>query len=176
MSGIVLATSCVHTQVKLIQVIAALFYLAGFILVVLSIAMFREEKEALSSQVAVIIRNTATRNAQPATDQPTIIASLASVCILIGTVFVIMGNPLSEKLINWLGIALVSLGWAGNAFAASMSNNAASSVQNERLAFTLPAAFLVVLGSVAYLYECSTGLVFAGLGALLFAFGDASVL
>jgi len=147
-------------------IIGFLFYVAGLILLVLSISLFREDKELQSSQVAIIIKQKQVRDAQPNMDQPTILASFAIVFILLGTLFSYTASK--------IGIIILALGWIGMGFAGSMANNSLNSIQNERLEWTLSGSLFIVLGSLLF-PSFDFGLIIASLGFLVFTIGNVQV-
>jgi hypothetical protein len=160
------------TTIYSYKVFAFLLYLSGFILLVLSIALFREEKEFQSSQVAIIIKQKQVRDEQPQTDEATILASIAAILILLGSCFIV-GKPS----LTWIGVTLYTLGWVGLGFTASMHNNAATSVQTDRLQWTLSGSFLVVIGSLIFvLSNFDFGLIIAMIGCICFTIGNVQVL
>jgi hypothetical protein len=174
------------TTIYSYKILAFLLYLSGFILLVLSIALFREEKEFQSSQVAIIIKQKQVRDEQPQTDEATILASIAAILILIGSCFIVgkpslgMTNDRAREpstLSEWIGLTLYIMGWVALGFTASMHNNAATSVQTDRLQWTLSGSFLVVIGSLIFvLSNFDIGLVIAMVGYICFTIGNVQVL
>jgi Ca2+/Na+ antiporter len=162
------------TSIYSIKIFAFLLYLSGFILLVLSIALFREEKELQSSQVAIIIKQKQVRDEQPQLDEATVIASLAMVIILLGSVLLIKRTKFDVA--EWIGLSLYILGWIGLGFSASMHNNALTSVQDDRLSWTLSGGFLVVVGSLLFvLSHLDPGLIIATIGFICFTLGNVQV-
>ncbi len=159
------------------KVFAFLLYLAGFILLVLSIALFKEEKELQSSQVATIIKQKKVRDEQPTIDESAIISAVSSVTILIGSYILLKRNLILFDVVDWVGLSLYILGWVGNGFAASMHNNSANSIQDERLAWTLSGSFLIVIGTLLFvLPHFDPGLIIATIGFIFFTIGNVQVL
>ena len=73
-------------------------------------------------------------------------------------------------------------GWLGNGFAASMQNNSISSVYGTRLAWTLPGAATVVIGTaclpwqIRNQYASGLALPLSALGYILYTIGNSVVL
>ena len=186
-SAVVLLSTTIYSY----KLFAFLLYLSGFILLVLSIALFREEKEFQSSQVAIIIKQKQVRDEQPQTDEATILASIAAILILLGSCFIVGKSSSNDRarepstgftlrgttLSEWIGLTLYTAGWIGLGFTASMHNNAATSVQTDRLQWTLSGSFLVVIGSLIFvLSHLDLGLVIAIIGFICFTIGNVQVL
>ena len=160
--------SCVLSNSVNMPVISMLLLIIGLVCVVLSISLFREDKEAKSSVVAVIIQNAERRTSQPELDQATGLAIIAS-CVILLVSF------LNKS--SWTYVCLIALGWIANGFAASMETNSLESVQTQRLYWTLPGTLLLVLGSLSFLLRSwGAGLVVATVGGCLFSIGNASIL
>ncbi len=155
--------------VDYIKLISLLFYLMGLILIVLSISVYRDEKEAISSEISIIIEKTNTKNTQPNTDAPTLLAIFSIITILFSTIIIL-------KNYVWFGVTFYTLGWIGVAFAGSMSNNSISSVDNDRLKWTLSGSLFIILGSLVYdLIRFCPGLILTSIGTLLFSIGNVMV-
>jgi hypothetical protein len=148
--------------VEYTKVISFLFYIAGFILIILSISLYMNEKEAISSEISIIIEKANAQNTQNA-QVSIILVTFASLLIIIST-YLVMNNYL------WIGATLYTFGWIAAAFSASMNNT-------QRLEWTLPGSVCLILGSLLfYLAGLSPGLILASIGSLLFTIGNVMVI
>jgi uncharacterized membrane protein HdeD (DUF308 family) len=165
---------------KIIAMSAALMYIVGIILLVLSIGLYQDEKEESATSISAIIKQTRKTNNEPDTNEPVILASLAAVVIMLG-IFQSVRNFNKTETFGWIGLSLFSIGWISSAFAASMQNNAISSIYGERLAWTLPGAVAIVVGTAAlpwqikHQYVSGPALSISAIGYALFTIGNVFV-
>ena len=154
---------------KLIQV---LFYIAGLVLVIISLSLYREEKDIVTSQISITIKQNQLRENQPDINEPCILASFGGLAILLG---IWLSASKSEET-EWMAAIFFILGWISQGFAASMATNSISSVQNDRLAYTLSGVCLIIFGSIIFHFiKACPALILATVGAVLFTVGNAQV-
>lgn len=163
--GLVLISNMMLTKP---QVASVLLYVCGMLFIILSLSMFRVEKDIVSSQVSTIIKQHELRESQPDINEPCILASFAGVAIVLGSCLLYNINY------DWIGLTMFALGWIATGFAASANTNALSSVSYERLVYTLSGVFAIVIGSLLF-SECQLAIIAAFAGVLLFTFGNTMI-
>ena len=166
---------------KLMAIAGAVMYIAGLILLVLSIGLFHDEREAPAKDIAAMIHKQRRQDNQPSVNEPAILAGLATVVVLAGAIQSLR-NFRKDETFGWLGTTLYAGGWLANGFAASMQNNSISSVSGRRLAWTLPGAAGIVIGTaclpwqIRHQYVSGPGLPVAAIGYVLYTIGNSAVL
>ena len=166
---------------RIIQICSVLVYLAGLVLLVLSIGLYRNEKEEEPDTIPDMIKHKRATESQPSTNEPVLLSSLATVIVLAGTIQCIRHFNKTETF-GAIGMILYAGGWIANAFAASMQNNSIQSVQNQRLAWTLPGVTAIVIGTIfmpweiKHQYVSGPSLPFISLGLLSYSIGNTLVL
>jgi predicted tellurium resistance membrane protein TerC len=166
---------------KIIAIVGILCYIIGIVLLVLSIGLYHDEKEELGKDISSIVKQLKKKKNEPETNEPVILASLASVVILMG-LFQSLRNFHHTESFGLIGLTLYSVGWIANAFAASMQNNSIYSANNERLSWTLPGAVAIVLGTaslpwqIRHKYVSGFSLPLSALGYTAYTIGNVAVL
>lgn len=141
---------------KYITFVSIVIYMAGLIMIVLSIGLYRDEKVIIRTKnISEMILHLKANNivldsendvSSSFVNKPVLLSSLSTLSILVG-VLLLLKQFKSLKTTNWLGVLLYSCGWISNAFAASMDTNSFSSVSKKRLVWTLPGSIAIIIGS-----------------------------
>lgn len=136
----------------IIMVLAAFFYVAGVVLITLGITLYPNEREEVATNIPGQITQLRATAAQPAINEPAILAGLSTGLIVGGLGY---GAYVFNRTENWgwVGSALYSAGWIGQAFAASMNNKSIESLVPNRLAWTLPGASVIILGTMVFPWQ-----------------------
>jgi hypothetical protein len=165
---------------KVVAGFGILLYLIGIVLLILSVGVYRDQREDVETEISSIIQQVRKQENQPHHNEPFILASLASLIILLG-----LGQSLrtfhnTEKF-GLVGLTVYTVGWVSNAFAASMQNNSISSINNQRLVWTLPGAIAIVLGTaclpwqIRHKYVSGVALPLSAIGYAFYTIGNAIV-
>jgi uncharacterized membrane protein HdeD (DUF308 family) len=133
-------------------VVAIIMFITGLVLIVLSIGLYRDEKEENSTTISGMILQARAAENQPSTNEPIILAAIAAAVILAGT-FQCCRNFSKTSSFGVIGMFLFAGGWLAEAFAGSMHTNSISSIQGDRLKWTIPGAFGICLGTFLIPYE-----------------------
>lgn len=141
-----------HLWARVILVSSLIVYIAGLILLALSMSLYRSEKEAQAADVASLLQQVRNANAEPDVNEPAILAGVGSGAVLIGMAFCLKEFHHSETF-GWIGPLLYGSGWLCNAFAAAMNSNSVTSLKTARLAWTLPGASLIVGGTFLFPWQ-----------------------
>jgi hypothetical protein len=163
-----------------IGIAGALVYVAGLVLLVLSIGLFHDEREAPATSISGMIQQQAQLDSQPTINEPALLSGLATVVLLAGAVQSLRTFKKTETF-GWLGPVLYAGGWLANGFAASMQNNSISSLSGTRLAWTLPGAAGIVAGTallpwqIRNQYASGPALPIAALGYIVYTIGNSAV-
>lgn len=130
----------------IIRVIAGFFYISGIVLITLGICLWRDEREEQAQAIPSLIQQIRNADAQPSVNEPAILAGLSSAVLLAGAVMGALHFHKHEDY-GWIGATLYAAGWLAQSFAAAMNNKSINSLKANRLAWTLPGAAGIVLGS-----------------------------
>jgi hypothetical protein len=170
-----------------IAFLSIIAYVAGLILIVLSIGLYRDEKKMIqSSNISEMIKNlkhvnNVNNENSSSVNAPVILSSFASIVTLVGAI-VMIKHYKKHRNFNRIGTLLFSSGWLANGFAASMNTKSLSSISSKRLAWTLPGVFAIVAGTfllpwqISNEYVSGPALPLATIGYILFSIGNISVL
>lgn len=135
-----------------IMILAAFFYVSGIVLLTLGITLYPDEREEVATNIPGQISQIRSKNAQPSLNEPAILAGISAALIVGGIGY---GAYVFDKTENWgwVGSAVYSAGWIGQAFAAAMNNKSIESLVANRLAWTLPGAAVVVAGTMIFPWQ-----------------------
>lgn len=165
---------------KIVTVLASIVYMAGIVLIALGISLYRNERQEQAQSISGLIQQNRNITAQPKTNEVAILAGVSTAVLAAGMVKSAFDFNKTEQL-GWIGSSLYAAGWLGNAFAAAMNNKSISSVNANRLAWTLPGAASIVAGTflvpwqLHHTYVSGPGWPVAALGYAAFTVGTAYV-
>lgn len=171
----------------IIAFLSIIAYIAGLILIVLSIGLYRDEKKMIqSSNISEMIKNlkqvnNENNNSDTSVNGPVILSTFASVTTLVGAIVMIKHFKMHRNF-NRIGTLLFSMGWLANGFAASMNTYSLNSISLKRLSWTLPGVFAIIAGTFLLPWQLSNeyvsgpALPMATIGYILFSIGNIAVL
>jgi len=143
-----------RTRYRAVLATVALLCLTGVILTVLSIAFYRGsgERERMGEDITTHIHQVKNMEKQPAANEPAVLAIVSSLVLIFGAALGVREFEKSRKW-GWHGSTLYAMGWLGNAFAGAMRDKSVESLERKRLAWTLPGATAIIVGTFAAPYE-----------------------
>jgi hypothetical protein len=163
-----------------IIVIASFLYISGLVLISMGVSMYRLERENIADSISGIIMQTQRMEKQPDLNEPALLSGLATALILMG-VFQSLRHFHRTETWGAVGAGLYGIGWLLNAYAAACNDNTLHSVRPDRLAWTLPGASAIVIGTylfpwaLRYAYVGSPAWAIAALGYVSFGIGTSFV-
>jgi hypothetical protein len=134
-------------SMQIIKVAAILLYVSGIIALGLAMGLFYDGKEHQAEDITTMIHQARKKNSQPDVPEPLILASVSTVVVLISAVHMVRAMVMTGEF-SLVGLAGYSVGWLGNAFAASTHDKSLSSIHGTRLAMSLPGAIAIVAGTM----------------------------
>lgn len=135
-----------------IMAVAGLLYVTGIVLLTLGISLYPNEREEVATNIPGQITQLRSAAAQPTLNEPAILAGISAAMIVGGISYGAYTFNHTESW-GWIGSAVYSAGWLGQAFAAATNNKSLESLVPNRLAWTLPGASVIIAGTMVFPWQ-----------------------
>jgi hypothetical protein len=165
---------------EILQIISALVYIGGIVVLVLGMSLYTEEREAKAFDIPTLFQQIREAATQPSINEAAVLASISSVVLVIGLLQCIREFHKTERF-GWIGSTLYAAGWLGNGFAASLNNKSISSIEDSRLVWTLPGIAAIVAGTFMFPWQLRNNYIsgpawpLVSIGYVLFSIGNSLV-
>ena len=135
-----------------IMAVAAFFYVAGIVLLTLGVTLYPDEREEVATNIPGQIMQIRSQAAQPSVNEPAILSGVSAAVTVAGIGYGAYVFNATENW-GWVGSALYTAGWIGQAFAAAMNNKSIESLVANRLAWTLSGAAVISAGTLIFPWQ-----------------------
>ena len=132
-----------------ILIISAFVYVSGIVLLTVGISLYRNERENIANSITGIITQANQMASQSSINEPAILASFGAAMVLLGF-FQSVRNFHKTEDFGILGSAIYAVGWLLLGFSAATDSNSLSSLDGQRLAWSLSGAALIVASTFAF--------------------------
>ena len=164
----------------ILSVISVIVFLFSLTTIVLGISLYRDEREKQADDIPSLIQQIRNLSSQPEENEPAMLAGISTAIIFLGILQCLRHFHKTEKF-GWVGSLLYAMGWMGNAFAAGMQDRSISSLNEKRLAWTIPGSVGIVAGTfllpwqIRHQYVTGIAWPLISAGYLMFGIGNSLV-
>jgi hypothetical protein len=166
---------------KNFQYLFFLFYLLSVTVIVLSVSLYRHEREHQADNIPSLLQQLRNSHAEPDVNEVAILSGISGFFTVLG-IFLALRKFEKEENLGMTGPLLHAVGWLGQAFAASMNSKSIQTLKLKRLAWCLPGVALINTGFIMYPWQIKNDYssgpagIISLLGYLLFSYGNTLVL
>lgn len=166
---------------KNLQYVMFLFYLLSLVVIILSVCLYRQEREHQAQNIPSLLQQVRNSNAEPDINEPAILSGISGALTIIG-LFLSLRKFEKEEHLGIVGPILFASGWLGQAFAASTNSKSIQTLKLKRLAWCLPGIALINTGFLLYPwqiqqdYSSGPAGILSLLGYFLFSYGNTLVM
>lgn len=145
-----------HEVGQRMRIVAFFLFVTGMVLWGLAVSLHSNEKEQKATTTTALLAQIRAEKAQPDIDEHAAFAATGIGLVALGSIIMAYHYPKHMPNVYKAGV-IVALGWYMAAIGASSHRKALDTIEERRLAWNLPGATLLILGSLVLPYQIKHG-------------------